>query len=264
ESAILRRWQKLVERTFTASTWGTRRARLAWSPSILPALYPRRVIRQRSLALWLIGLTAAYNVVEGVVAIWSGAAAGSIALIAFGADSYLEVAAALAVSWRLLASDDEVGERREAHALRFIGVTFLVLAAAVSVEASLALSSGEGAAESLVGIVLLLASLTVMPLVAVAKLKVATDRALPALAAEARETVACSYLSLTVLTGLLATWALGWWWLDAVAALAMVPWLVREGLEGVRGDACFDGAVLCWCRRCWWGVRDCGADCCPA
>lgn len=222
------------------------------------------MLRERSLAFWLIGLTAAYNVAEGLIAISSGVAAQSVALVAFGADSYLEVAAALAVGWRLMARDDEVGEQRETHALRFIGVTFLVLAAAVTIEAVLSLSGGEGASESLVGIVLLVASLAIMPAVAVAKLKVATERALPALAAEARETVACSYLSLTVLAGLVATWALGWWWLDAVAALAMVPWLVREGLEGVRGEACFDGAVLCWCRRCLWGVRDCRAACCAA
>lgn len=98
----------------------------------------------------------------------------------------------------------------------------------MSIEA-LALVSGEGAEEGVVDIALLLASLTIMPLVAVAELKVATDRALPALAAEARETVACSYLSLTVLAGLLARWALGWWRLDAFAALTMVPWLVRGG-----------------------------------
>ncbi|MGE3961180.1 MAG: cation transporter [Dehalococcoidia bacterium] len=225
----------------------------------MPAPLGRRGLRA---ALWLIGLTAAYNVVEGVIAIRSGLAADSITLIAFGADSYLEVAAAVAVGWRLLAPDEEEGERREERALRFVGATFLVLAAAVVFQAATALASGEGASESAVGIILLLASLLVMPLLAVAKLKVATDAAMPALAAEARETVACAYLSVTVFAGLLATWALGWWWVDAVAALAMVPWLVREGLEGVRGDACFEGAVLCWCRSCWWGVRDCARPCC--
>lgn len=213
-------------------------------------------------ALWLIGLTAAYNLVEGGVAIASGIQAGSVTLLAFGADSYLEVAAASAVAWRLLASDEEEGEAREERALRAVGVTFLVLAGAVLVQAMLALSRGEGARESIVGLALLVASLTTMPLIAVLKLKVATDEGLPALAAEARETLACSYLSLTALVGLAAVWAFGWWWLDAVAALAMAPWLVREGLEGLRGDACFDGAVLCWCRSCWYGVRDCPGACC--
>jgi len=215
-------------------------------------------------AFWLIGLTAVSNVVEGAIAIWSGLAASSVTLLAFGADSYLEVAAAGAVAWRLLATDDEEGERREERALQVVGVTFLILAAAVVFQAALALSHGEGARESLVGLVLLIASLTIMPLIAVAKLKVATDSNLPALAAEARETVACSYLSLTALVGLVAIWAFGWWWLDAVAALAMVPWLVREGIEGVRGDACFEGAVLCWCRSCWYGVRNCSNTCCVA
>lgn len=213
-------------------------------------------------ALWLIALTAVYNVVEGAVAIWSGVEAGSVTLLAFGADSYLEVAAAGAVAWRLLAIDDAEGERREVLALRVVGVTFLVLAAAVVFQASLALRLGEGAEASLVGIGLLVASLISMPLIAVGKLKVATEEGLPALAAEARETVACSYLSLTALIGLAAVWAFGWWWLDAIAALAMVPWLLREGVEGVRGDACFDGAMLCWCRSCWYGVRDCPRSCC--
>ncbi len=139
-----------------------------------------------------------------------------------------------------------------------------MLAATVTLEAGLALAAGQGAGASPVGVALLVVSLVVMSLVAVAKLKVATDVAMPALAAEARETVACSYLSVTVLAGLVATWALGWWWLDAIAALAMVPRLVREGLEGVRGDACLDGAVLCWCRSGWWGIRDCPRSCCPA
>jgi len=215
-------------------------------------------------AFWLIGLTAAYNVVEGAIAIASGLAAGSITLLAFGADSYLEVAAAGAVTWRLLATDEEEGERREERALRVVGITFLILAVAVVFQAALALSQGEGAKESPVGAVLLVASLTIMPIIAVAKLKVATDGGLPALAAEARETVACSYLSLTALAGLAAVWAFGWWWLDGVAALAMVPWLVREGVEGVRGDACFDGTVLCWCRSCWYGVRNCPQACCVA
>ena len=54
----------------------------------------------------------------------------------------------------------------------------------------------------------------------------------------------------------------GWWWLDPAFALLMVPWLIKEGLEGIRGDACFDGAVLCFCRECWFGSRDCPASCC--
>jgi divalent metal cation (Fe/Co/Zn/Cd) transporter len=125
-----------------------------------------------------------------------------------------------------------------------------------------ALAGHHAAQESLVGIMLLAASLTVMPLLALAKLWTAARANLAVLAAEAKETVACSYLSLTAFAGLLATALLGWWWLDAAAALLLVPWLVREGLEGVRGDACFEGLRPCFCRACLGGLRSCATRCC--
>lgn len=212
----------------------------------------------------LILLTAAYNVVEGIVAVTSGLRAESLTLVAFGADSYLEVLAAGAVLWRLVTPDEETGEARERHALRLIALTFFALAAAVVVQAAAQLGGlvAADAERSTVGIVLLLASLTLMPVVSVAKLWGAAHWDLPALAAEARETIACSYLSLTALAGIAATAALGWWWIDPLAALAMVPWLVREGREDWRGAACMDGVGLCWCRACAFGVRRCGAPCC--
>jgi divalent metal cation (Fe/Co/Zn/Cd) transporter len=218
------------------------------------------------LAFVLLAITIAYNVVEGVIAIWSGLAAGSIVLVSFGADSYLEVAAAAAVTWRLTFVDEEAGEAAEVRVLRFVGWTFLALAMAVVVNSAISLSQGHSADESPLGIALLVASFVAMPLLALAKLRTAARANLPALAAEAKETVACSYLSLTALAGLLAVAVFGWWWLDAVAALALVPWLAGEGFEGVRGDACFDGARLCFCRTCFGGLRECApADgCVPA
>ncbi len=216
----------------------------------------------RRLANWLVGGTLAYNVVEGVIAIASGIAASSIILVTFGIDSYLEVIAAGAVLWRLAAPNDEIGEQREMRALRIVGASFMLLAAAVVLQAVLAIGGARGAESSTVGLILLLVSLVVMPIVSIAKLWAAANWSVPSLAAEARETIACSYLSLTALVGVIATALIGWWWLDPVFALLMVPWLVREGLEGLRGDACFDGAVLCFCRRCWLGMRDCISACC--
>lgn len=217
-------------------------------------------------AFALLATTIAYNVAEGAIAISSGLAAGSITLVAFGADSYLEVAAAGAVVWRLTYRDDEAGETAEAGVLRFVGWTFLILAVAVVFNSAFSLARGHTAEESLWGIGLLAASLIVMPFLALAKLRVAARHRLPALAAEARETVACSYLSLTALAGVLAIAIGGWWWLDAVAALALVPWLVREGFEGIRGDACYDGSRPCSCRSCLGGLRSCppGDSCLPA
>jgi divalent metal cation (Fe/Co/Zn/Cd) transporter len=211
----------------------------------------------------LLVVTILYNVAEGVIAIASGVAAGSIALVAFGADSYLEVAAASAVLWRINITDAERGEAAEARVMRFIGWTFLVLSGAIVFQASSALISSDGAEESLVGIALAVASITVMPALALWKLKVAADGGILALAAEAKETIACSYLSLTLLAGLLANAVFGWWWLDPITALALVPWLVREGLEGVRGDACSEGLTACFCRSCLYGIRRCPATCCP-
>ena len=218
----------------------------------------------RRLAYALVGGTLAYNVVEGVVAILSGVESRSIVLVTFGIDSYLEVAAAAAVLWRFAAPDDEVGERREERALRLIGATFILLAAGVLAQALLALGGTRGAEGSTIGLILLLASLLVMPAVSFAKLGVAASWNIPSLAAEARETIACSYLSLTALVGVVATAAFGWWWIDPTFALLMIPWLLREGVEGLRGDACFDGSVVCFCRGCWFGMRTCPSACCAA
>ena len=101
-----------------------------------------------------------------------------------------------------------------------------------------------------------------MPTLSVIKLWVAARTKVPVLAAEAKETLACSYLSLTALTGVVAIAGFGWWWLDTAGALLMVPWLVREGLQGLRMEACFEGIVPCFCRPCFFGQRNCKAVCC--
>ena len=206
--------------------------------------------------------TVLYNVVEGGLALWSGIAAGSFALVFFGADSYIEVAAASLVLWRVGIEDSEHAEMIEQRVVRFIGWTFLVLSAAIVFQSAWSLSQRSGAEESLVGIGLAVASVTVMPLVAVWKLQIAAKGNLRSIAIEAKETIACSALSLTLLVGLVANATLGWWWLDAVTALMLLPWLLREGLEGIRGDACHDDMVLCSCRSCLFGLGSCRAVCC--
>ena len=210
----------------------------------------------------LLILTILYNVVEGVVALWSGVTAGSIALVAFGADSYIEVAAASLVLWRLGIEDHEYAEVVEHRIVNFIGWTFLVLSVAVVFRSVWALAEQSGAEESLVGIGLALVSAILMPLIAIWKLRIAAMGNLQSVAIEAKETIACSYLSLTLLVGLVANAALGWWWLDAVTALLLVPWLIREGLEGIRGEDEHDEMQLCSCRSCLFGLRTCRAACC--
>src|SRR5512141_1740590 len=201
----------------------------------------------RSVAVSLIAITVVYNVGEGLVSIWSGWTANSLTLLAFGADSYLEVLAAAAVLWRLSYRDEEFGERAEARAMRLIGVTFLLLAAAIVFESALALWRHEGASRSWPGLAILLSSATVMPAIAFGKLWTAARLQLPIVAAEAKETIACSYLTLTALAGIAAVFLFGWWWLDAAAALLMVPWLVREGREGFAGEPRLERANPCFC-----------------
>lgn len=193
-------------------------------------------------ALWLVGATMAYNILEAVVAITSGVSAGSVALIGFGLDSVIECAAAAVLFWRLSveargASEAEI-EKAESRVRRFVGGTFFALATYVVVQSGWILWTATAPEESVIGIALAIASLVIMPLVAWRKLRVADRLGSRALRAEAKETLACSYLSFTLFLGLLANAVAGWWWADPVAALFMVPWLVKEGLEGVRGDSC--------------------------
>ena len=194
------------------------------------------------IGLWLVATTMAYNVAEGAIALWAGVHAGSIALVGFGLDSYIECAAAAALLWRLTlearSAHPEAVERSEQRVHRFVGATFIALAVYVLGQAGWTLWTHQAPEESLVGIILAIVSLVIMPLVAWGKLHAAKTVNSAALRSEAKETLACSYLSFTLLLGLVANAAAGWWWADPIAALLMVPWLVKEGIEGLRGEHC--------------------------
>ena len=201
---------------------------------------PEQKTKWMRTALWLVGATMAYNVIEAGVAIASGIAAGSIALVGFGLDSVIELAAATVLLWRLSVeakgADEERIESTERKVLRFVGITFFLLAAYVIASAGLTLFAGKAPEESMIGIVLAVASLIIMPVVAWGKLRTADRLESESLRAEAKETLACSYLSFTLLLGLTLHAALGWWWADPVAAMLMTPWLIREGMEALEGD----------------------------
>lgn len=185
---------------------------------------------------WLTWATVAYNCLEGLVTVVAGVFAGSFALIGFGVDSFIEVSASFAAIWRLHADADVDGRARaERRTQRLIGLSFLALAAYVGYEATRALLGREVPDASLPGIVVAALSLIVMPLLARAKRRVAAELTSGALRAEARQTEICMYLSAILLVGLLLNAVLGWWWADPVAALAMVPLITWEGLEGLRG-----------------------------
>ena len=192
------------------------------------------VRRGRQLA-WF---TIVWNAIEGVVAIGSGIAAGSIALVGFGADSYVEVFAGSVILWRLAAERHgrDVSEAAERRAVRLIALTFLALASGVAIESVRTLLSGDHPDESGVGIALALVSLVVMPLLARAKRRVGEQLDSRAVTADATETTLCVWLSAILLTGLAANAALGWWWADPLAALGVVYVAAREGIEHWRAD----------------------------
>lgn len=177
-------------------------------------------------------LTIGWNIIEAIVAVTAGIAAGSIALIGFGLDSLIEVFAASVVVWQL----HGVSEQREQRALRFIAVSFLLLAAYVVVEAVWGLVAGAEAEESVVGIVLAAVSLAVMPALAFAKRRTAKLMGSATLLADSTETFLCSYLSAILLVGLVLNAVAGWWWADSLAALGIAFLAAREGAELWRGE----------------------------
>ncbi|MCI0351971.1 MAG: cation transporter [Acidobacteriales bacterium] len=183
--------------------------------------------------------TIAWNTLEGLIAIVAGAVAGSISLVGFGVDSLIEVTSGSALLWRMRAEvKGSTAERVERISLRVVGGCFLALAAYVTYEAAATLIQKQAPERSIVGIVLAAASLIVMPILARAKRRVSAALGSAAMAADARQTDFCTYLSAILLGGLLLNALFGLWWADPVAALVMVPLIVREGIEALQGKTC--------------------------
>jgi divalent metal cation (Fe/Co/Zn/Cd) transporter len=181
--------------------------------------------------------TVAWNSLEGLVAVGLGLLAGSIALVGFGIDSVIETSSGVILLWRLQegrdAEQDDAAERR---ALRLVGASLLALGVYVAGDAALSLARRDAPEASLAGIVLAAISLLVMPLLARAKYRLAGHLNSDALRADGTQTIICAYLSAVLLAGLTLNAQLGWWWADPLAALGMVPIILREGLEAWRGE----------------------------
>lgn len=186
-------------------------------------------------------LTIAYNSLEGLIALAAGLIAGSIALVGFGFDSLIEVTAGATLLWRLR-EDAELPrrERAEKVSLRIVGFCFLALALYVSYDAISSLYRHQAPESSLPGIILACVSLAVMPWLSHAKRKVARVVSSEAMAAEARQTEFCAYLSGILVVGLLLNALLGWWWADPAAALVMAPIIGNEGTRALRYRPCCD------------------------
>jgi divalent metal cation (Fe/Co/Zn/Cd) transporter len=194
-----------------------------------PRLGERGLLRR---GLRLEYLTITWNVIEAVVAVGFGIAAGSIALVGFGFDSVIEVVAASVVIWELRG----IGEGRERFALRLIAVSFFVLTAYVGFQAVRDLFARAEPHESVPGIFLAASSLLVMPVLAIAKRGTGRAMASAPLIADSSETMLCGLLSLILLVGLLLNATVGWWWADPVAALGIAALALREGIEAWRGE----------------------------
>lgn len=180
--------------------------------------------------------TIAWNLVEACIAGIAGLAAGSTALIGFGIDSLIESLSASVLLWRL--SDAEAGQQRERTAQRLVACSFVLLASYIGLEALSDLRNREQPEGSVVGIALATVSLVVMPMLARAKRRVAAGLNSGALSADARQTDLCAYLSAILLIGLALNAAVGWWWADPVAAMAMLPIMLWEARRAWQGDTC--------------------------
>ena len=190
----------------------------------------RNALRRKALILVWIGFL--WNFLEAGVALWSAFTASSGALFAFGLDSIIEIFAGAVLIWRLNLREDQEEKETESRALKLVGVTFFVLAAFVVFQ-SLATLTGFLflPQESPVGIVLVVASAIVMTVLYLGKTRLAKQLGSRALRAEAVESLMCDIQDLTVLAGLGLNVLFGWWWADPVAALFLVPFFLKEGLE---------------------------------
>jgi divalent metal cation (Fe/Co/Zn/Cd) transporter len=197
---------------------------------------PRLLVR----ALRLEYVTVGWNLIEGVIAIAAALAAGSVALLGFGIDSFVESASGSVLIWRLLAerraTDEERIEHVERRAQKLVAASLALLAAYVAWDSVTSILAGDRPEPSLVGIALATVSLVVMWWLAREKRRVGVALGSRAMTADAFQTDACFWLSLFLLVGIGANALFGWWWADPLAALGMTFFIGREALEAWRGD----------------------------
>jgi divalent metal cation (Fe/Co/Zn/Cd) transporter len=201
------------------------------------ALAERRKLEQRARMLAWGGI--AYHLLEAAIAAAAGLAAGSIALIGFGADSLIESLAGVVVLWLFTGArlGSHAAERR---AQQLVALSFFVLAAYVGVESLRSLIGGHEPAASWVGIGLAVFTTPTMPLLAAWKRRLGQKLNSPAAVKEASQTQLCAYLSIALLIGLGANALFGLWWMDPAAALVIAAVAIKEGHESWRGDGCCD------------------------
>lgn len=196
------------------------------------------------IALWLTWITLLWMCVEGAASLWIGYSARSLLLEAFGVDSILELVSACVLLWRLALEyrgrmTEAETERSERKASEVVGYTLYLLVGLILVSSGYRLLLSHTLTdthESVWGVAIGIVAKVGMPLLAGWKLQIAGRLNSRALRADAMEAIACGYLSVILIVGLIATRLLNWWWLDSTMALALIPFLVKEGREAVRGE----------------------------
>lgn len=182
--------------------------------------------------------TVGYNIFEGIVSIAAGLGTGSIALVGFGLDSFVESLSGSILIWRLRNHSENSEKERyiEEKAIKLVAYTFFILALYVGFEAVKALYFREAPEGSVIGIIISILSILIMPILARNKRKVGEEINSRALIADSQETVACVMLSITLFLGLLLNYLFGWWWSDSIASLIIVGFLIKEGRELLEGE----------------------------
>ncbi len=184
--------------------------------------------------VWLSYVSIGYNSLEAIASLIAGVIAGSVSLLGFGVDSLIEVTSGSAAQWRLRSDRDAADrERIERITHKVIGWSFLALALYILADSANSLWLHDHPRRSWFGVAVLSLSIIGMPVLARAKRDIARTLASSALEADATQTSLCAYLSGIALAGVALNALLGWWWADPVAALLMVPIIVREGWDGI-------------------------------
>ncbi len=209
----------------------------------LTVLQPAQITRSREWhdaarrARWLSWLSLAWMGAEGVIALTAGLLAGSIALVSFGLDSFIEGFASLVIVWRFTGSR-LLSHAAEERAQKLVAVQFFLLAPYVAFEAVHKLWTGEQPQTSWLGIALVTSSVIGMPFLGLAKHRLADKLGSVATRGEGTQNLLCAYLAAAVLVGLLGNALFGLWWLDPAAALVVAAVAVKEGRESWRGEGC--------------------------
>ena len=213
----------------------------------------RRLAKRVRLLSWL---SLAWMTVEGAVAITAGVVASSIALIGFGLDSAIEGFASLIIVWRFT-GHRMFSASAERRAQKLVAVQFFLLAPYVAIESARALIGGERPDASWVGIGLAISSVILMPLLGIAKQRLADQLGSAATKGEGRQNMLCAYLAGALLLGLVGNMAVGAWWLDPAVGLLIAAVAVKEGREAWRGEGCCVADPLAGL-----GEDRCEDDCC--